>query len=166
MLDNTHTHNHQTYITFVSSCALTSFNSLSQLHHVTASLPSPGDNHRAREGGPKEHRAKQNGGVKFIQLHIHQASPLFHFLHEASAVIPLLPKASFTPFISLTSVYLVLDLHLLPPSTPFWPYGSHPFFPHAQIISILSDQPNLGLPRTRPTLTSAIKTLVHRSKSK
>ena len=40
---------------------------------------------------------------------------------------------------SLTSVSLVPDLHLLPPSTPFWPYGTHPFFPHAQTISILSD---------------------------
>ena len=39
----------------------------------------------------------------------------------------------------LTSVYLVPVLHLLPPSTPFWPYGTHPFFPHAQTISILSD---------------------------
>ena len=25
------------------------------------------------------------------------------------------------------------------PSTPFWQYGTHPFFPHAQTISILSD---------------------------
>ena len=36
------------------------------------------------------------------------------------------------------SVYLIADLHLLQPSTPFWPYGTHPFFPHAQTISILS----------------------------
>ena len=40
---------------------------------------------------------------------------------------------------SLTSVYLVPAIHLLPPSTHFWPYGNHPFFPHAQTIPILSD---------------------------
>ena len=40
---------------------------------------------------------------------------------------------------SLTSVSLVPALHLLLPSTPFWPYGTHPFFPHSQNISKLSD---------------------------
>ena len=40
---------------------------------------------------------------------------------------------------SLTLVYLIPALHLLLPSTPFWPYGTHPLFPHAQIISILHD---------------------------
>ena len=40
---------------------------------------------------------------------------------------------------SLSSVFLVPALHLLPPSTPFWPYGTHPFFTHALTISILSD---------------------------
>ena len=37
-------------------------------------------------------------------------------------------------------VSLVPVLHLLPPSTPVMPYDTHPFFPHAQTISILSDQ--------------------------
>ena len=32
---------------------------------------------RAREGGPKEHLAKQNGCVKLIKLHMHQISSLF-----------------------------------------------------------------------------------------
>ena len=40
---------------------------------------------------------------------------------------------------SLTLVYLVRAFHILPPITPFWPYGSHPFCPHDQTISILSD---------------------------
>ena len=58
----------------------------------------------------------------------------------ASTVIPLLPKAtnSHHPS-SLTSVSLLPAFHLLPPSTPFWPYGTHPFFSHAQTFSILSD---------------------------
>ena len=40
---------------------------------------------------------------------------------------------------SLTSVSLIPTLHLLSPSILFWPYDTHPFFPHAQTISILSD---------------------------
>ena len=39
---------------------------------------------------------------------------------------------------SLALVYLVPILHLLLPSTTFWLYGTHTFFPHTQIISILS----------------------------
>ena len=40
---------------------------------------------------------------------------------------------------SLTPVYLVPALHLLPLSTTFWSSGAHPFFPHAQTISLLND---------------------------
>ena len=39
------------------------FYSLSQPHHLTASHPSPGDNHRSTEER-SEHRAQQNGSVK------------------------------------------------------------------------------------------------------
>ena len=64
----------------------------------------------------------------------------WYFAHwrAASTVIPLLPKDTFAPT-SLTSVSLVPILHWLWPSTPFWPYSTNPFFPHAQTISILSD---------------------------
>ena len=74
---------------------------------------------------------------------MHQGSPLFKILKNAhcraaSIVIPLLPKAAFT-----LSIKHNLDLprtrYPLRPSTPFWPYDTHPFFPHAQAISILSD---------------------------
>ena len=40
---------------------------------------------------------------------------------------------------NLTSVYLLLALHLLPSSTPFWPYGTQPFSPRVHILLILSD---------------------------
>ena len=40
---------------------------------------------------------------------------------------------------SITTAFLVPVPHWLPPSTPFWSYGTHPFLPHAQTISILSD---------------------------
>ena len=55
---------------------------------------------RAREGGPKKNRAKQKGRVKLIQLHMHQGC------RAASTTILLLPKATFTTSIRLTSVYL------------------------------------------------------------
>ena len=65
---------------------------------------------------------------------------LYSFPHcrAASTVIPLRPMAIFTPSIQ-PSVSLLPVVHWLRPSTPFWPYGTHPFFKHAQTISILSD---------------------------
>ena len=58
---------------------------------------------RAREGGPKEHRAKKNGSMKLIQLHMYYRAldplfPIFHALTRSLHRIPLLPKATFTPF--------------------------------------------------------------------
>ena len=73
---------------------------------------------------------------------MYQGSPLFRsFTHSrgASTVILRCSRPPSHHSSSLTSVSLVRVIHLLPPSTPFWPYGSHPFFPHAQTISILSD---------------------------
>ena len=70
---------------------------------------------RAREGGPKEHRTKQNGSVKLIQLHIHQGSPIFYIFYSraASTVTPLSPKATFIP-----SIQPNLGLpHIRPPLT-------------------------------------------------
>ena len=63
----------------------------------------------------------------------------FAHCRAASTVIPLLPKATSTP-----SIQPNLGLpHTRPPltsaATSFWPYDTHPFFPHAQTISILSD---------------------------
>ena len=111
-----------TYPLILSSCALFV---VSQPHHVTASHPSPDDNHRAREGGPKENRDKQKWphethSVTYICTRDLHSFLSFVHCRAASTVIPLLPKATFTPFI----------------------------------------QPNLGLPRTRPPLTSAITTIL------
>ena len=76
--------------------------------------------------------------MKLNQLHIHQGSSLFPiFCRAASTVTPRFPKVTFTPSIHLTSVYLVLALHILPTSTPFWPYGTHPFLPNAQTVNTL-----------------------------
>ena len=78
---------------------------------------------------------------------MYQGYPLFPIFRAASTVIPLLPR-DVTVDVTvdvihhpsrITSVSLVPDLRLLPPSTPFWPYGTHTFFPHAQTISILSN---------------------------
>ena len=78
--------------------------------------------------------SSKNGSVKLFQLHKNQGSPLFPIFRSTSTVIPLVLNPS-----SLISVSLVPDLHLLPPSAPFWPYGTHPFFQHIQTILILSD---------------------------
>ena len=52
---------------------------------------------------------------------------------------PFDAKASSRHPSNLNSAYSVPALHLYPPSTPFWPYGTYPFSPRAQSISILTD---------------------------
>ena len=66
--------------------------------------------------------------------------PIFGNSRAASSVIPLLPKATFTPSVQ-PNLGLPRTCSPLtsPPSTPFWPYGTHPFSPRAQTISVLSD---------------------------
>ena len=96
------------------------FFSLSQPHHVTVSLPSPGDNPQSTGGRFERTQCQEKWLVKLIQLHMHQGSQLFPIFRAVSTIIPLLPKATFTSSI----------------------------------------QPNLGLPRTRPPLISAINTIL------
>ena len=98
---------------------------------------------RAREGGPKEHRAKQKWqretrSVTYVPglSTLSDLSRINTQPHRHSSVAPRPP--SHHPS-SLTSVSLVPAFHLLPLPTPFWPYDTHPFFPHDQTISILSD---------------------------
>ena len=98
---------------------------------------------RTREGGPKEHRAKQKYPR---ETHSFTYVPGLYTVSDLSR-IDAQPPTSFLccprppshHLSSLTSVSLVPALHLLPPSTPFWPYDTHPFCPNAQTISILSD---------------------------
>ena len=74
--------------------------SLLQPHHVTAYHPSPGDK-------PPEHRravrkdpgTKRKWQVKLNNLHMHLGSQLLPIFCAVSTVIPLLPKATFTPSI-------------------------------------------------------------------
>ena len=98
---------------------------------------------RTQEGGPKEHRAKQNCPR---ETHSVTDLPWLSIIYDPSRVVAQ-PPPSFIccpmpPLChpsSLTSISLVPVLHLLPPSTPFRPSGTHPFFPHAQTVSMLSD---------------------------
>ena len=98
---------------------------------------------RAREGGPKEHRAKQKWPC---ETHIVTYAPgltthsyLLCIVAQPPPSLLCWPRPpSHHPY-SLTSVYLICTLQLLPPSTPFLLYGTHPFIPHAQTISIISD---------------------------
>ena len=92
--------------------------------------------------GRKNTGPSKNGSVKLIQLHVHQGSPLIPIFRALSPSLHRHSSVDQSPLhnpSSLTSVYLVPDLRLLPPSTPCRPYGRHPFFPHAQNILILSD---------------------------
>ena len=88
-------------------------------------------------GGRSERTQGQakNGSVKLILLHMYQGSPLFPIFRELTPAVAALQARppSHHPS-SLTSVSLVPALHLLPPSTPFWPYGTYPFFILAQTI--------------------------------
>ena len=127
----THTHSHQDtplspYTSQLSLDVqqLRPFYSLSQPHHVTASLSSPCENHQSM-GGRSERTQCQ---AKMVALNsfsyictraLHAFRSSAH-CRAASTIIPLLPNATFTPSI----------------------------------------QHNLGLPRTRPPLTSAINTLL------
>ena len=97
---------------------------------------------RAREGNPKEDRANKNcdwnSFSNICTRNIHSFLS-FPYYRAASTVIPLLPRPPSPLPSSLTSAYLISVLHLLLPSTPFWSYGTHPFFPDAQTISIFSN---------------------------
>ena len=98
---------------------------------------------RAWEGVPKEHSAKQKWPRK---THSVTYVPGLSTLSDLSRIVGKPPPSfpcclrppSYHPS-SLTSVSLLPVPHWLRPSTPIWPNGTHPFFPHAQTISILSD---------------------------
>ena len=130
-----------TWALIFSSCALFTVypNRIMQRH------PSPLQviTTRAQEGGPKEHSAKQKWTP---EMHSVTYVPRLSTLSDLSRIVVQTPPSflcclrppSHHPS-SLTSVSLVPVLHWLRPSTPFWPFGTHQFFPHAQTISILSD---------------------------
>ena len=69
----------------------------------------------------------KSGRVKLIQLYMYQGSPLFIIFRALSR--SLHRHSSVVQGHCLTLVYLVPAPHLLPPPTPLWPYGTHPFFP-------------------------------------
>ena len=60
----------------------------------------------------------------------------FAYCHVPFSVIPLLPNVTITLSIQPK---LGLPRPRPLPSTPLWPFGTHPVFPHTQTISILSD---------------------------
>ena len=88
---------------------------------------------KAREGGPEKHWANQKWPR---ETHSVTYVPGLSTLSDLSRIDALPPPSflccprppSHHPS-SLTSVYNVPGLHLLPQSTPFWPYGTHLFFP-------------------------------------
>ena len=120
---------------------------------------------RAREGGPKDHRAKQKclqetQSVTYVAV-LSTLSDLSDIDVQPPPSFLCCPRPSSHHPSSPTSVSLVAALNLLPQSSPFWPYGTHPFFPHAQTISIFSDLPLLVNSLSIPALlhTSSFLTL-------
>ena len=117
--------------------------SFPQRHYVTASHPSPGDNPPERGRDVRKNAGPcKNCSVKLKSTYapgLSTRSNLSHIVSQPPPSFLCCPSSPSHHTSSLTSVYHVPDLRLLPPSTPFWPYGTHPFFPHAQTISILSE---------------------------
>ena len=112
------------------------------MHHVMASHPSPGDNHQSMGGRSVRTQTKQKWpsethSVTYIPG-LSTLSDLSRIGAQPPPTFLCCPRPSSHHPSSLTSVSLVPAIHLLLPSTPFWPYGTHPFFPHTQSISILS----------------------------
>ena len=122
-------HIHDICSLILSSCA----------HFYRLSHPSPGDNHQSTGGRSvrTQGQAKMAALNSFSYLYIRALRSFRSFTQPPPSFLCCPRPPSHQPS-RLTSVSLVLAIHLLP-STPFWPYGTHPFFPHAQTISILSD---------------------------
>ena len=100
---NIHTLAHILDIFHLDSLYFRPFYRLSQPHHVTASNPSPGDNHQST-GGRSD---RTQGQAKMAEWNsfgcictraLHSVRSFAHW-RAASSVIPLLPKATFTPSI-------------------------------------------------------------------
>ena len=112
---STYTHNAYRWHLCLDSCVLLTVypNGIMQRHPTPLQVITT----RARKGGPEEYRAKQKWPrethcyIRTRALHSFQS---FAHWRAAFTVIPLLPKATFTQSISLSSVSLVPALHLLP----------------------------------------------------
>ena len=101
---------------------------LSQPHHVTASHPSPGDNHQST-GGPTK---RTQGEAKWPrETHTVTYAPGLSTLSYLSRIVGPPSHHQSSP----NSVYLVPVLNLLPPSTTFWPYCTHAGLQHRITIS-------------------------------
>ena len=116
------------------------FYSLDNRHQVTISHPSSGDNIPEREGEPKERTAQQKLSR---ETQSSKYAPGFSTPSCVSRIVAQPPPPSLCcprppsrNSLNQTSVFLVFALYLHPPSIPFWPYGTHPFSPSAQIILI------------------------------
>ena len=99
------------------------FYSLPRPHHLTASHPTPGDNHRStgRRSERTHGQAKSAAWNLFSYICTRALHSFLSFLHcrLASTVIPLLPKTTFIPSIQPNH-----DLpHTRPPLTSAPPRG-------------------------------------------
>ena len=76
------------------------FYSLSQPRHVTAFLPSPGDNHHSTGGRPERTQGQVKmaewNSFSYICTRALHSFPSFAHRRTASTGMPLLPKGTFT----------------------------------------------------------------------
>ena len=113
------------------SCAIFYHNRIVQRHPT----PLQEITTRAWDGGPKEHRAKQKWPRETHSVtYVLGLSTLSDLLR----VDPSLHRHSRCPRPHSNHPPSVSSISLVP--IPFWPYDTHPFFPHAKTISILPDQ--------------------------
>ena len=138
-----HTHSHRdtplspyTWQLSLDFQLLRPFYSLSQPHRVTASLPSPCDNHQRMGGGSErtQCQAKMAALNSFSYICTRALHSFRSFAQPPQSFLCCLTPPSHHPS-SLTSVFLVLVPHWLRPSTPYWPCGNHPFFPHGILVN-------------------------------
>ena len=97
----------------------------------------------AREGGQNEHRDKkkwlrETHSVTYV-TRLSTLSDILQIDAQPPPSFLCCPRPASHHPSSPTLVSLVPALCLLLPSTHFWPFYTHPFFPHAQTVSILSD---------------------------
>ena len=100
------------------------------------SLHSMASPRKAREGGPKEHRAKQKWPREANSVtYAPGLSTLSHNVAQPKQLFLSRPTPSIQPNLSLPRTRPPLNSAI----NTLLVYSTHPFVPHAQTFSILSD---------------------------
>ena len=109
---------HLAHILDICALILTSclFFSLSQPHHVTASHPSPGDNHQSTGGRSERTQVVRKNSFSYIVPGLSALSDLSRIDSKPPPSFFCCPRPPSHHPSTPTSISLVPALHLLPPS--------------------------------------------------